>query len=97
VLVTTKYLQKQLAIEACHHDISAAGSQAFVYEHQIAIDDAEPLQTIAPYAHHIELRTVQLEKLIERDALLKMILGRAGESCWNGWEVEREGGGRSRN
>ena len=97
MLVTTQYLQKQLPIETSHHNIATARRQAFVYEHQIAIEDAEPLQAIACYAHHVELRAVQLKKLIEGDTLLKMILGRTRESCWNGWQVEREGGGRSRN
>ncbi len=95
--VTTQYLQKQLPIETSHHNITAARRQAFVYEHQIAIEDAEPLQTIACYAHHIELRAVQLKKLIEGDTLLKVILCRTREPSRNGWEVEREGGGRSRN
>ena len=97
MLVTTQYLQKQLPIETGHHNIAAAGRQTFVYEHQIAIEDAEPLQTIACYTHHVELRTVKLEKLIEGDALLKMILGRTWEPSRNGWEVERERGGRSGN
>jgi len=55
------------------------------------------LQAIACYAHHVELRAVQLKKLIEGDSLLKMILGRTREPSRNRWEVERQGGGRSRN
>jgi len=97
VLVTTEYLQKQLPIETSHHNIAAARRQAFVYEHQIPIEDAEPLQAIACYTYHVELRAMQLKNLIEGNTLLKMILGRTGESCWNGWEVEWQGGGRSRN
>jgi len=55
------------------------------------------LQAIACYTYHVELRAMQLKNLIEGNTLLKMILGRTGESCWNGWEVEWQGGGRSRN
>lgn len=47
MLVTTQYLQKQPPIETSHHNIAEARRHAFFYEHQIAIEDAEPLQAIA--------------------------------------------------
>ncbi len=81
--VPGKSFAQRLAVHSRDHNVPRLSLNGAVDNHQIARVDAGADHAVPFHTHQVDMRGPDVEQLIKRDTLLKVIGCRRGKACWD--------------